>query len=869
MSNKILFWSFAIVGLLLTLPSALAALDDGLVSFWTMDNNDTDGSIMVDVVDGNNGSINSVTTGIAGKINEAYNSTTAGNDVTVGHASNLMPTNISVGFWFKPSVTNGDTKVILHKGDFSNGYYFDAKSSQIRFDIGGSFTPATSSSVLTVNTWVFVVGTWDGSTERLYINGTEVDNGSATGVGTSTNDLVFFERSDVANTQNSFGGMDAVGIWNRTLDASEVSELYNSGVGRQAPFVSDAPVIGVINISPSVPDSDDNITSNASVTTGEGGDYNLTTNVYFNGVLNKTTNHGELANGTATIESFDCSTLSCSDGDNVTFEYEASNVDGSDSRNESVEIQDQGFIEVQAFEKISGSAISVFNSTSPENASTSNGTLTIQTDVGTRTLTIDAGESGYLNTITNSSVVVVKQQTTSVNVSGFYTANVTLNVTDGNNGSVVNNLSISLSSNDYSFEENKTNAVSGSIYNLINGSYDLSISHPLYADFSSTINVTGSETLDIELYPDPSSVRVTVRQEEDGSILNENITLTVSNDIGEQVFDIVEGVDNGTKFVGNLTPDNYTFKFQASGFSTRSYALEVGEDTTQSLTAYMAATNQTVIFTVIDDNTLAPIPSSDVLIERSINGSWTTVENRKTDVTGRVQFTFIIGEAYRVTADASGYTSRTFTLDPILFTSYNIPLSKTSTVESRVNARIEPVNPRFVESQTTTVNFSFVAPGGNLQSYELTWTVPDGSTVTRSGTEATGQTFTNIPIPVGVASIGDRVTLDYSYTDTDGDTTTRRESWGILTDEIGNNTFADNINQTYNGFGDFERSIVTGGVAAGAAGVGGIVAGTGGAILFSLLVYGYAAYAGIINGWMIAVTVIIGLGYLWFTGGRG
>lgn len=724
------------------------------------------------------------------------------------------------------------------------------------------------------NEWV----TWrrDGSNNvNIYENGSSVASGSGGGSFTGGNVVVGgVPDSGLQGSRNLHGTISELRLTSNILSTGWISTEYNMQNDNSGFWtVGSSVVVNPITLenqtlTPSSPEQDDALTTTADYTHDDGDAANITVQWIQNGnaaIENDTITN--LANGSLINETIDLSNYAISDGDNITASINATSNNDSVEINQTVNIENTGTIEVKAFEKISNQSISSFNITTPVNASTSNGTLIAEVDVGNHTLTANA--DGYLNTMTQN-VEVKFDQTTTVNLTGFYTANVTLNVTDGNNDSDVTGYNVTITDTDHpDFEETQTNVSGDPSFGLINGSYTLQISHPSYADLQTGLNVTGTETVNLELYPDPSSVRVTVRRESDGTIMdNTNITLTVSNDIGEDVFDITAGVDNGTKFVGNLTPDNYTFKFQATGFSTRSYALEVGEDTTQSLTAYLAQTNQTVIFTVIDDNTLAPIPQSDVLIERSINGTWTTVENRKTDVTGRVQFTFIIGEAYRITADADGYNPRTFTLDPILFTSYNIPLSKTSTVESRVNTRLEPNNPRFVESETTTVKFTFIAPGGNLQSYQLTWTTPDGNTVTRSGTQATGQTFTGINIPVGTVDIGDQVTLEYSYTDTSGDTTTRKNTFGVLDDQLKNNTFAGNINKTYGGFGDFQRIVTVGAGAAGAGGVGGIVAGATGAVTFILAVYAFAAYAGIINAWSIAVTVIIGIGLLWFRGGR-
>jgi Concanavalin A-like lectin/glucanases superfamily/Immunoglobulin domain len=98
--------------------------------------------------------------------------------------------------------------------------------------------------VLQVGTWYHLVGTYDGTTVRLYVNG--VLEGSAYAgfpldYGTRP---VFFGRTGEFWVANFGGSMDEVSIYSRALTADEIQSLYQAGsAGKCAPLM--APIIQV------------------------------------------------------------------------------------------------------------------------------------------------------------------------------------------------------------------------------------------------------------------------------------------------------------------------------------------------------------------------------------------------------------------------------------------------------------------------------------------------------------------------------------------------------------------------------------------------------------------------------------------------
>jgi hypothetical protein len=100
----------------------------------------------------------------------------------------------------------------------------------IRWHIGGSDRIDTANGVLSQNTWHHVVGTWDGTNGKIYVDGVEI--------GTTTTGTLNNAASESSSTIGSssgrsgnwwLGDIGSVSLWNIALSASEVKDLYSGG----------------------------------------------------------------------------------------------------------------------------------------------------------------------------------------------------------------------------------------------------------------------------------------------------------------------------------------------------------------------------------------------------------------------------------------------------------------------------------------------------------------------------------------------------------------------------------------------------------------------------------------------------------------
>ena len=211
---------------------------NGILGYWKL--NESSGQAL-DSVSTNNGTLTGcVFDNDGGKIAGAVSfDGIVGSNVSMGHIHALQPTTISISVWayggvgYSSIVSNWDFET-TYKGYnlwFSNGYpYFGADC----VSAGSSITGSTPS----LEAWVHLVATYDGDYLRLYRNGTS--NATAVALDDEltyvTNSIFYLGHCPQGVVNDYDGWIDEVGIWNRALTQTEITELYNGGSGKTYPF---------------------------------------------------------------------------------------------------------------------------------------------------------------------------------------------------------------------------------------------------------------------------------------------------------------------------------------------------------------------------------------------------------------------------------------------------------------------------------------------------------------------------------------------------------------------------------------------------------------------------------------------------------
>ncbi len=213
------------------------------VGYWKFD--EGSGTVTVDSTsNGNNGSLSGAaipTWSTSGIINDAlsFNGTTAWVSVKDSSSLDFSGSAVSISAWVKQTDNNPNRPVISKRTSYSStGIPYELTidgTNSISWRVIGNSSNLNYGTELTTNTWYHVGATYDGTTQIIWVNGTNVKSQSRSGTFT-TNNHVLMIGTDNESSEWFKGTIDEIGLWSRALSSSEISSLYNNGVGLSYPF---------------------------------------------------------------------------------------------------------------------------------------------------------------------------------------------------------------------------------------------------------------------------------------------------------------------------------------------------------------------------------------------------------------------------------------------------------------------------------------------------------------------------------------------------------------------------------------------------------------------------------------------------------
>jgi hypothetical protein len=211
----------------------LGPSNNGLVGWWKFDEGtgtratDSSGS-------GKTGTLVSSPTWVAGKLGGAINFNGSTNYVSASSFPALSAgAPFTISAWVYLASGAGSFPMIVDANTSSSAWFFgvnigSGSHAGLNLYLGSGTMQTTNNTAFTTNTWHHVVGTYDGSVAKVYVDNVLLSTSSS---GTSAAKLSGLLVGNGTAAGNSFwkGNIDDLRIYNRALSAAEVLALYNTG----------------------------------------------------------------------------------------------------------------------------------------------------------------------------------------------------------------------------------------------------------------------------------------------------------------------------------------------------------------------------------------------------------------------------------------------------------------------------------------------------------------------------------------------------------------------------------------------------------------------------------------------------------------
>lgn len=849
MTHKSLIW---ILALLLTVSPVFGALADNTHNYFKLE--EVASPYTNEVNAGRNAVGYNTPNRITGIIDYGQSLNSGGSeyiDVDDHHTDSY-----SINFWVYANSSHNTYMSDCGSGGTCNSwsyidsYFFMTGGTQISWQHshsgGSSHTDLSCAGSLKIGAWHMITGTMNNTDKamRLYVNGTQCTSGTLAG---SVNNRVYGLWVGRLSSSYYSSTVDELGVWNRTLTPGEITSLFASGspgVAQQYPFTVPA------NASTDVEFTAIDQWNSSTI-------LNFAVNITWSNGTQES--HGT-ASGSITLTGVGNPGSLKATYWNTTDYYELTLQNETITENASNSIQAEIYQAVACFNataKVSGAYIT------PDQFTIDGNTHTSCFNISEGDYNVMAELSGWYDK--NQTFNITALTTSTSTVENMTHANLTIYAVDGTTNESLSGYTLNITSLNHSGWPGETpGSVTNYSFYLINGTYTVEIDMPGYALTGAEVNISveGATNHTFTLYK-TNSVQIYIWDEITGNPITENITIRWTSNATTWE----NTTDTGDLFISNITADVYELLFYGSNYSTRTYTITVGNRSSQVLNVYMIASTYSTIFTVKDIDTGAILDGVAITMYKQINSTWTTVESKFTDISGKVQFYYDPIAHYRFYLSKADYEDYIFYLNPILFSEYDVFMTKASVLNYSVDfddISIIYSPTSFFNEQNTTFNFLISSPDGLLTEYGITLTYPGGSD-SDAGNNAIGEQLT-ADVNLTGADTFDYVVLQFNYTTSLSGVRTYTVNLPIVSNYTGG-TWLTNKDRTY-GLGIFERLLIATIIIIFIVGIATMVGQPLPGAAIGLFVYGFLVFIGFIPIWAILPSMLVGVLFLiWKSGG--
>ncbi len=197
----------------------------GLVGSWSFD--EASGDTVQDASGrGNPGTISGAAR-VAGRFGGGLSFDGVNDWVTVADSASLhLTTAMTIEAWVRPTALSTMWRTVAIKerlpGELAYALYANTDTTRPSGHVSTSQEYGLRGpAALTIGSWAHLATTWDGTTLRLFVNGTQVANALVTGTALSSTNPLRFGGNSIWSEWFA-GVIDEVRLYNRALSATEI-----------------------------------------------------------------------------------------------------------------------------------------------------------------------------------------------------------------------------------------------------------------------------------------------------------------------------------------------------------------------------------------------------------------------------------------------------------------------------------------------------------------------------------------------------------------------------------------------------------------------------------------------------------------------